>query len=107
MAASQPDSARLQVPLRRNRPFQLLWVGQSASLVGSQVTVVALPLLAAITLRANAWEMGLLAACGRFPYLLFGFPAGVWVDRLRRRNVLMVCGAGQAVTLGLIPVATA
>jgi MFS family permease len=65
---------------------------------------VALPLVA-VALGAGAWDMGVLAACGRLPYLIFGLPAGVWVDRLPRRRVLMVCGAGQAVTLGLVPAA--
>ncbi|SDD67255.1 Transmembrane secretion effector [Actinokineospora iranica] len=93
------------VPLRRNRSFVLLWAGQSVSLVGSQVTVVALPLVAVVTLGAGAWEMGVLAACGRVPYLLFGLPAGVWVDRLPRKRVLVVCGVGQAVALGVVPAA--
>lgn len=92
------------LPLRRNRPFWLLWSGQTVSLAGSQVTVVALPLVAALTLRSNAWEMGLLAAFGRVPYLLVGLPAGVWVDRLPRRGVLLASALGQAVVLGLVPV---
>lgn len=95
------------VPLRRNRFFLLLWSGQSVSLVGSQVTVVALPLVAALTLGAGAWEMGVLAACGRAPYLVFGLPAGVWVDRLPRRRVLIVCLLGQAAVLSLVPAAAA
>ncbi len=83
----------------------LLWSGQSISLIGSQVTVLALPLVAALTLGANAWQMGVLTACGRAPYLVLGLPAGVWVDRLPRRKVFIACAFGQAATLASIPVA--
>lgn len=93
------------IPLRRNGPFLLLWSGQSVSLVGSQVTAVALPLVAVVALGAGPWEMGVLAACGRLPQLLLGLPAGAWVDRLPRRPVLVVCSAAQAATLGLVPLA--
>jgi MFS family permease len=102
-----PIEAEFLTPLRRNRSFLLLWSGQSVSLIGSQVTVVARPLTAALTLGASPWEMGVLAACSRFPYLLFGLPAGVWVDRLPRRPLLIACAAAQTVTLGLIPAAAA
>ncbi|ONI85181.1 hypothetical protein ALI22I_31295 [Saccharothrix sp. ALI-22-I] len=85
----------------------LLWSGQSVSLIGSQVTVVAVPLVAALTLGAGAWEIGVVAACGRLPYLVFGLPAGVWVDRLPRRVVAGVCAVGQAVSLGVVPAAAA
>ncbi|MFG1791136.1 MFS transporter [Nocardia sp. NPDC049149] len=83
----------------------LLWSGHSVSLIGSQVTVLALPLVAAITLGASAWEMGVLVACGRAPYLVLGLPAGVWIDRWPRRKVFMVCALGQAVTLAMVPLA--
>ncbi|WP_433273279.1 MFS transporter [Actinosynnema sp. CS-041913] len=95
------------VPLRRNRTFVLLWSGQSVSLIGSQVTVVALPLVAALTLGATPWDMGVLAAAARFPYLFLGLPAGVWVDRLPRRPLLITCALGQAAALTLVPVAHA
>ncbi|MBB5954074.1 hypothetical protein FHS29_000644 [Saccharothrix tamanrassetensis] len=94
-------------PLRRNRAFVLLWSGQSVSLIGSQVTVVALPLVAALTLGATPWQMGVLAAAARFPYLFLGLPAGVWVDRLPRRPLLVTCALGQAAALALVPAAHA
>ncbi|MFI9008432.1 MFS transporter [Actinosynnema sp. NPDC053489] len=93
--------------LWRNRSFLLLWAGQGVSLVGSQVTVVAMPLVAAWTLGAGAWGIGVVAACGRLPYLVFGLPAGVWVDRLPRRVVAGVCALGQAVSTAVVPVAAA
>ncbi len=92
-------------PLRRNRSFVLLWTGQSISLTGSQVTTVALPLVAAVSLQASPWEMGVLVASSRAPYLFFGLIAGAWVDRLPRRPVLMACVLGQAAVLGLVPLA--
>ncbi len=94
-------------PLRRNRSFVLLWSSHSVSLVGSQVTVLALPLIAAITVGASAWQMGVLVACGRAPYLFVGLPAGVWIDRLPRRQVCLVCAIGQALMLSVVPLADA
>ncbi|NUT51619.1 MAG: MFS transporter, partial [Saccharothrix sp.] len=93
--------------LWRDRSFLLLWVGQSISLIGSQVTVVAVPLVAALTLGGSTFEIGVVAACGRLPYLVFGLPAGVWVDRWPRRAVAGVCAVGQAVALGVVPAAAA
>lgn len=85
----------------------LLWSGHSVSLVGSQVTILALPLIAVITLGASAWQMGVLVAYGRAPYLFVGLPAGVWIDRLPRRQVCLVCAIGQALTLSVVPLADA
>ncbi|MFF0458456.1 MFS transporter [Nocardia africana] len=95
------------MPLRRNRSFVLLWAGQSVSLIGSQVTILALPLVAAVTLGANAWQMGVLVAASRAPYLMLGLPAGVWIDRLPRRAVFVVCACGQACSLVVVPLAGA
>ncbi|MGM1059215.1 MFS transporter [Saccharothrix sp. Mg75] len=90
-------------PLRRNRGFLLLWLGQSVSLVGTQVSAVAVPLVAVLGLGAGPWEMGVVAACGRVPQVVFGLPAGVWVDRVRRRAVVVWCSVGQAVVLAVVP----
>ena len=62
-------------------PFRLLWAGQSVSLVGDQVTLIALPLLAVHNLRASTLDVGVLGVCLRFPFLILGLPAGVWVAR--------------------------
>jgi hypothetical protein len=62
-----------------DRDFLKLWSALSVSLMGSEITELALPLLAALTLRASALEMGVLAAAGQIPFLLFSsLPAGVW-----------------------------
>ncbi|TCO44912.1 putative MFS family arabinose efflux permease [Kribbella antiqua] len=87
--------------------FRKLWVGQLVSASGSAITTVALPLVAVVTLQASAVEMGVLAALTLLPHLLFGLPAGVWVDRWSLRRVLVVSDVGRAVLLGSVPLAAA
>lgn len=89
----------------RNSDFMKFWGGQSISLFGSQVTNLALPLTAALTLQATPMQMGVLVAIQYAPFLLFGLFVGVWVDRLRRRPILMLANTGRGLLLGLIPVA--
>jgi len=89
--------------LWRHADFLKLWAGQSVSQFGSQITVLALPLTAALTLHASAANMGFLAAASTAPFLLFGLFAGVWVDRLRRRPILMIADVARFVLLLLIP----
>lgn len=90
-----------------NRAFTWLWWSQSISLFGSQVTLVAIPLLAALSLRADAFQMGLLAAVETIPYLAFSIPAGVVADRIDRRGLLIVSNLGRAALLLAIPVSAA
>ncbi len=93
--------------LWRHRGFLLLWSAQSVSLLGSQVSVLAIPLTAILLLKASVMELGLLTAAGYLPVLLFGLPAGVWVDRLRRRPILIVADLGRLAILLTIPIAHA
>ncbi|CAA9564815.1 MAG: hypothetical protein AVDCRST_MAG73-4061 [uncultured Thermomicrobiales bacterium] len=93
------------VGLWQNPDFLRLWAGQTASMLGSQVTVLALPLTAALVLDASATQMGVLAAAGSIPALLAGPLAGVWADRARRRPLLVGADVGRAVVLGTVPVA--
>ena len=94
--------------LRRHADFIRLWVGQSVSEVGSQVTLLALPLVAVLVLHAGPLAVGALAAVGFAPFLLVGLPAGVWVDRIgRRRPVLIAADVGRIFAVGSIPVASA
>jgi MFS family permease len=81
-----------------------LWTGQSISEFGSQISQLAIPLLAAVSLHASPFEFSLLGVLGFLPFILFALPAGVWVDRLRRRQILIVGDAARAVLLALIPV---
>ena len=91
--------------LWRHREFLKFWAGAAISDVGSQVTLLAVPLIAALTLQATPWQMGLLAAAGGAPILLVGLFAGVWVDRVRRRPVMIATDLGRAALLLVIPVA--
>jgi MFS family permease len=88
-----------------NRNFALLWSGQAISELGSHITNQGIPLVANLVLGATAVQMGLLAALGMFPVLLVGLLAGVWVDRLRRRPILIIADLARALLLLSIPVA--
>jgi MFS family permease len=89
------------------RDFRQLWLGESVSKVGSQLTTLALPVLAVGTLHAGAREMGVLTACEMMAFLVVGLPAGAWVDRWHKRRVLIVNDLLRALALGSIPVAWA
>jgi MFS family permease len=91
--------------LRRNVDFNKLWLAQSTSLIGSQVTILALPLTGALLLNASPMEMGLLGASAFAPFLMFGLFAGVCVDRWRRRPVLIAADFGRAILLTFVPLA--
>src|SRR5215472_18584424 len=93
--------------LLRDPEFVKFWGGQSISLLGSQFTLLALPIAAAVTLHATPAEMGLLTALQFAPGLLFSLAAGVWLDRARRRPVLVGTQVASAVVLATVPVAAA
>jgi len=82
-----------------------LWTGETISQLGTQVTLLALPLTAIVILRANAFQVGLLSTLEFLPFILVGLPAGVWVDRLRRRPILIAGDVLRFLTLGSIPLA--
>jgi len=90
--------------LWRDPDFLKLWTGQSISELGSQVSGLAIPLLAALSLGASPLQFSLLGVLGFLPFILFALPAGVWVDRLRRRHILIVGDAARAVLLAIIPI---
>jgi len=102
------QSVAIPAPLRSHGNFMRLWAGETISMFGSQVTELALPLAAVLTLAAGPLEMGLLTAAGVAPYLVVALPAGAWIDRLRARRTLMVLAdLGRAMLLGSIPLAYA
>lgn len=90
--------------LWKNADFLRLWVGESVSFFGTQVTLLALPVTAVVTLGAGAQEMGILQASESLPFLLITLFAGVLVDRVRRRPLLVASNLGRAVLLGVVPV---
>lgn len=91
--------------LWRERAFRAFWAGRTVSALGSQVTLLALPLVAVLALGATPLQMGLLTAAGSLPALLCGLVVGVWVDRRRRRPLMIVADLGRGALLLAIPVA--
>jgi MFS family permease len=89
--------------LWRHRDFLRLWSAETISQFGSQISVLALPLVAIIVLEASAFEVALLGVFEFAPFILVSLPAGVWVDRLRRKPILVVADLGRAAALGSIP----
>lgn len=85
--------------------FLKLWAGQTVSLFGSEITTLALPLTAVLVLQATPVQMGLLQAAGSLPVFATALVAGVWVDRVRRRPLLIGADLGRASLLGSIPIA--
>jgi len=90
-----------------HRDFLKLWGADTVSQLGSQVTLLALPIVAITVLRATTLQVGLLSAVEMAPFLLVGLPAGAIVDRLRRRPVLIAGDVGRALALASIPIAHA
>ncbi|MFC1402578.1 MULTISPECIES: MFS transporter [Streptacidiphilus] len=90
--------------LVRYADFRRLFIGNSVSQLGSSVTTVALPLSAVVYLHASPFQMGLLGAAALAPHFVLGLPAGVWVDRLPYRRILVGADIAQAVLIGAVPV---
>jgi hypothetical protein len=93
--------------LWRNRDFALLWSAQSVSMVGSEVSGLALPLVAILVLHASTFAVAALGVVEFVPFVLLTLPAGVWADRLRRRPILIASDVGRAIVLGSVPLAYA
>ena len=94
-------------PLWSNHAFVRVWSAASVSIFGSLITRVALPLVAILTLGAGAIEVAILRSMDVAAALVVGLVAGAWVDRLRRRPVLIWADLGRALLLGSIPVSFA
>ncbi|MFE6054271.1 MFS transporter [Kitasatospora sp. NPDC056446] len=86
-------------PLRRNRTFLAVWAGQAVSDVGSQVSTLAIPLVAVLTLHASTFQVGVLRSLAMLAFLLVSLPAGPLVDRWRRRSVLLWCDLLRAAAM--------
>jgi len=91
--------------LWRHADFLKLWTGETISQFGSQISQIALPFVAILVLDASAFQIASLATVEFLPFILFALPAGVWVDRMRRRPVLIAGDVGRAVLLASIPIA--
>ncbi len=91
--------------LWRHPDFLKLWSGETISLFGTQITALALPLTAALVLKVSPAEMGFLATVEFLPFLFLSLFAGVWVDRLTRRPILIIADIGRGILLGTIQAA--
>jgi MFS family permease len=91
------------IGLWRNPDFLKFWGGQTISVIGSSITGLALPLLAAVSLKASPEQMGILAALGQVAYLIVSLPAGAWIDRTRRRPIMIAADFGRALCIGAVP----
>ena len=110
MTDENPPAApehRAGASLWRHRDFMMLWAGQSVSEIGSAVTIVALPLTAVVLLHASTFEVGLLAASGTACFLLVALPAGLVVDRVAKRRLMITCDVARMLILGSVVVAAA
>ncbi len=95
----------LRGKLWRHPDFLKLWAGESVSVFGSQVTVLAVPTVAILILHAGPFQVGILSALEFLAFPTLGLVAGVYADRLRRRPIMIVCDIGRGLALGSIPVA--
>ena len=91
--------------LWRHPDFLKLWGGQTISQIGSQLTVLALPTVAILQLHRGAFEVGILIALQRLPFPLLALIAGVWVDRVRRRPLMIAADGLRALALASVPIA--
>src|ERR1700692_578880 len=89
--------------LWRDGEFLKLWAGQGISEIGSQVSMLALPTVAILVLGATPFQVGLLAACETVAFPVLGLVAGVYVDRLRRRPIMIACDAGGLLAPAAVP----
>lgn len=98
-----PEQGSAAERLGRNSDFRRFWLGEGVSLVGSQITALALPLTAVLTLDVGPEELGVLRFLQLVPFLLFALPFGVWVDRSRRRPILIGTNLARLLLIGAIP----
>ena len=100
-------SERPAVSLWQQPGFARFWLGRSMSFLGSEMSLFVLPVTAATILRADATQIGLLAAAQTAPYALFGLLAGAWIDRWSRRAVMRIADIGRAMLIASAPLAVA
>jgi MFS family permease len=93
--------------LWRSHDFRQLWVGDTISQLGTQLSQLALPVLAVTVLHAGPRDMGLLTAAETLAFLVVGLPAGAWVDRWRKKRVLIGGDAVRALAFGSVPLSWA
>ncbi|MEV6522257.1 MFS transporter [Longispora sp. NPDC051575] len=107
MTDTLPPAVRRWPPrLLRDTPFRRYWSAQTVSLVGDQISYLALPLVAVLGVGAGPVEMGYLTAAALLPNLLFSLLAGAWIDRYpHRRRLMVLADLGRAALLATVPAA--
>jgi len=111
MHTNEKDNESIGAPVRRSSllfrhaDFMKLWTGETVSLFGTRMGDVAISFAAVIALKATPFQMGLLAGARIVPTLVLSLFAGVWVDRIRRRPILIGADIGRFIVLGTIPIA--
>jgi MFS family permease len=99
-AAPAPGRTR---SLWHDRNFLTLWSGQALSQFGAQISEIAVPVLAVLLLDATEFQIGVLTAANVAAFLLVGLPAGAWIDRMRKRRVMIAADVVRAVALAFVP----
>jgi MFS family permease len=102
-----PQTTASRPSLVRHADFLKLWTAETISVFGSQISALAIPLVAVLILNVSPFEVALLGTIEFLPFILFTLPAGAWVDRLRRRPIMIAGDLGRAAALASIPVAYA
>ena len=100
-----PEMSTPRRSLLFHHDFLRLWFSQTSSLVGLQFGTLAIPLVAVVALHATAAQAAILTGLGMTPWLVLGGVAGAWVDRWRRRPILLITHLGRAVVIATVPVA--
>lgn len=105
--ADVPDAAPPPSPpersLWRDGNFLTMWSGQALSQFGAQIAELAIPVLAVLLLNATEFQVGVLSAAQVAAFLLVGLPAGAWIDRMRKRHVMIAADLVRAAALALVP----
>lgn len=97
------DAAVHAPSLWRDRNFVTMWGGQALSQFGAQIVELAVPVLAVLLLHATEAQVGYLNAAAMAAFLVVGLPAGAWIDRMRKRHVMIWADAVRALTLAAVP----
>jgi MFS family permease len=108
MQSTRQAEASASAPRRslwHHADFMRLWSAATISLLGSQVSLIAIPVIAVLVLNVSPFEVAMLATVEMLPFILFALPAGAWLDRVRRRPVMVAGDFGRGLALLTIPVA--
>jgi Major Facilitator Superfamily len=101
------DAVRRSWGALEHRDFRIFWAARAISVAGDRISLLALPTVAILTLHASPTQVGVLNAAGTIAWPVLGLFAGVWVDRLRRRRIMVAADLVRAALLGSLPLAFA